>query len=277
MAPTSVSSMSPVAVVTGGASGIGRALAAALTGHGRRVFIADRQVERAGQVAAELTRAGGQVTAIALDVRDREQFASVVTDVIASAGAIDYLFNCAGIGVIGQAANYSAADWSEVVDVNLAGVYHGIAAAYPQMIRQRRGHIINIASLAGLVPAPLVASYTASKFGIVGLSRALRIEAAAHGVRVSVVCPAVIKTPILDGGRYGRSNDDVVALRRYRDRLDAIAADPDRLAQSVLNAIDRNRAIIIYPGWARALWYLERLSPSLTERWMRGLLQRLLR
>lgn len=268
---------SPTALVTGGASGIGRALALALADSGVMVVVADRQIDLAERVVAEITARGGRAHLAALDVRDREQFATVVKMIVESSGRIDFLFNNAGIGVLGRASHYRDTDWTDVLDVNLAGVCNGIAAVYPLMIQQRFGHIVNIASMAGLIPAPLVASYTASKFAVVGLSRALRIEAATHGVRVTVVCPLIVNTPILSGGRYGRHNDDVSALGRRRAAMHAMAVTPEGLARRVLRDVARNRAVVVYPGWARLLWYLDRLSPWLTDRLTSVLMARLLR
>jgi NADP-dependent 3-hydroxy acid dehydrogenase YdfG len=268
---------SPTALITGGASGIGRAMAVALSESGATVVVADRQLDLAEAVVSQITGRGGRAHVAALDVRNRQQFSEVVNVTLALTGRLDYLFNNAGIGVLGQASHYSDADWSEVIDVNLTGVCNGIAAAYPHMIQQRSGHIVNTASLAGLIPAPLTASYTASKFGVVGLSRALRVEAARHGVGVTVVCPFAVNTPILAGGGFSRINQDVERLRRRRFLLDAVAVTPDRLAHRVLRDVRRNRAIVIYPPWARLLWQLDRLSPWVFERLTTVLLNRLLR
>ena len=264
------------ALVTGAASGIGRALAIALGDAGTAVFVADRQWAQADQVTSEIVARGGRASPVALDVRDREQFAAAVQSIIGSTGRLDYLFNNAGIGVLGQAQHFTGADWSDVIDVNLAGACNGIAAAYPHMVRQQSGHIINMASLAGLVPAPLVSSYTATKFALVGLSRALRIEAARSGVRVSVVCPFIVDTPLLKGGRYGRINADALPVTKGRALLHALSVSPERLASRILIQAGRNRAVIVYPAWARMFWYLDRLSPWLTERAMRAMLRRLM-
>src|SRR5439155_13844601 len=95
-------------------------------------------------------------------------------------------------------------DWHKVFDVNLRGVVNGVQAAYPVMLRQGFGHIVNTASVAGLLPTPTIVSYCAAKHAVVGLSTSLRVEAAEAGVRVSVLCPGAIKTPILEGGKYGK-------------------------------------------------------------------------
>jgi NADP-dependent 3-hydroxy acid dehydrogenase YdfG len=256
-------------------SGIGRALAVAVAETGATVIVADRQLDHAETVVDTIRRRGGRAHTAALDVRNRRQFADVVAGTLDRTGRIDFLFNNAGIGVLGEVRHYSADDWSEVIDVNLTGVCNGIAAAYPQMIRQRSGHIVNTASLAGLVPAPLTASYTASKFAVVGLSRVLRIEAARHGVGVTVVCPFIVDTPLLTGGPFSRMNPDVDQLRRRRSLLHAVSVAPERLARCVLRDVARNRAIVVYPRWARLLWQLDRLSPAVADRLSAALLRRL--
>ena len=189
------------AIVTGGASGIGRGLAAELARSGVDVVLADRQAELAEEAASEIRAEGGSAVAVGLDVRDPDRFHEVVRTTVDRAGRLDYLFNNAGIGVGGEVREYDRSDWDDVIDVNLRGVAHGILAAYPVMISQGFGHIVNTASMAGLNPAPLQISYTATKYAVVGLSRALRLEAKRYGVRVSVVCPGPIRTPILPSSR----------------------------------------------------------------------------
>ena len=200
-----------IAFVTGGASGIGAALSTKLVDEGAEVWIADRQVGPAQELAQRLSSGGGKAHAIELDVRSYPPFAQAVAEAVQQSGRIDYLFNNAGIGVAGEVDSYALDDWNDVFDVNLRGVVHGIQAVYPIMIRQGSGHIVNTASMAGLVAGPGEASYTASKHAVVALSKALRVEAERHGVQVSVLCPGVIRTPILAGGEYGRydgANDE---------------------------------------------------------------------
>jgi NAD(P)-dependent dehydrogenase (short-subunit alcohol dehydrogenase family) len=255
-----------VALVTGGASGIGRALSEALAGRGATVYIADRQGDLAETVAAGIRTRGGKASVTELNVVDFAAVQQLVHEVERTQGRLDYLFNNAGIGIGGEACHYQLDDWNRVFDVNVRGVTNGIQAAYPLMLRQGFGHIINTASLAGLVPSPWTVSYTAAKHAVVALSLALRIEAASAGVRVSVLCPGVIRTPILENcGKFGRMVQPIPEgrLRAHFERLRPM--DPAKFAQKVLRDIARNRAIIIYPTWWRFSWWLYRLSPWLAE------------
>jgi NAD(P)-dependent dehydrogenase (short-subunit alcohol dehydrogenase family) len=260
------------AIVTGGASGIGRALAEELARAGVYVVLADRQVDLAEQVAVGIRAHGGAGIASELDVRDPDRFRAVVQTTVAEAGCLDYLFNNAGIAVAGEMRDYNLEDWQDVFDVNLRGVWHGILAAYPLMIEQGFGHIVNTASLSGLIPALLQGSYTATKHAVVGLSRALRIEAQRYGVKVSVLCPGAVRTPILRGGRYGRVKSEL-DVEWFATRIERLGAmEPSLLARRVLRAVRRNRAIIIEPRSARITWYLDRLSPWLSEKLWQGAL-----
>jgi NAD(P)-dependent dehydrogenase (short-subunit alcohol dehydrogenase family) len=254
-----------VAFITGGASGIGAALATRLADGGAEVWVADRQVEAAQELAQRFTADGKKAHAIELDVRDYPSFERAAADVVQTSGRIDYLFNNAGIGVGGEVDSYTLDDWNDVFDVNLHGVVHGIQAVYPIMIRQHSGHIVNTASMAGLLAGAGMVSYTASKHAVVALSKALRAEADRHGVRVSVLCPGVIRTPILNGGKYGRYEGvSQETLLKSWEPLRPMA--PEKFAERALRAVLRGDAIIIAPTWWKALWLLDRLSPSLSMR-----------
>lgn len=258
------------AIVTGGASGIGRALGAALLGRGAHVVLADLDGDRAGAVAADLGAAAswsaGSVRGVALDVRDRDAVARVVDDVVDRHGALDLMVNNAGIALGGQSHLMPPAHWDRVIDVNLRGVVNGVVAAYPRMVAQGRGHLVNVASMAGLAPTPLVAAYTMTKHGVVGLSTTLRPEAAIHGVRVTVVCPGAIETPILDKA----PPDDLppgppgsaLTSRQFLDRMHMRPMPVERFAEQALHGIARNRAIVVVPRSGLGLWYLQRISPA---------------
>ncbi|MEQ9319137.1 MAG: SDR family oxidoreductase [Polyangiaceae bacterium] len=245
------------AIVTGGASGIGRALSEELARRGARVVIADRQTELAAEIADTIPDA----RAVPLDVRDADAFAEAVGEVAQREGRVDLLFNNAGIGIGGEIRNHQLADWTDTFDVNLLGVVHGIQAAYPVMIAQGGGHIVNTASMAGLVAMGNLAAYSATKHAVVGISKALRIEGRALGVRCSVLCPGAIDTPILHGGRYGRfrglTKDVVEEMWRLTRPI-----PPSELARETLDAVAKNEGIIIRPRAWKLLWWLERLSPD---------------
>jgi NAD(P)-dependent dehydrogenase (short-subunit alcohol dehydrogenase family) len=266
-----------IAFVTGGASGIGAALATKLVDGAAEVWIADRQIGAAQELAQRLNSGGAKAHAIELDVRSYPSFENAVAKAVQQSGRIDYLFNNAGIGVSGEIDSYTLDDWNDVFDVNLRGVAHGIQAVYPIMIRQHSGHIVNTASMAGLVTSPGLGSYTATKHAVVGISKALRVEAERHGVQVSVFCPGVIRTPMMTGGQYGRMNitglSDEEVLKKFWERLRPMA--PEVFAGRALRAVLRGDAIIVVPAWWKAWWYLERLSPALSMRFAKVALKRL--
>jgi NADP-dependent 3-hydroxy acid dehydrogenase YdfG len=265
-----------VAFVTGGASGIGAALSTELSNGGAEVWIADRQIGRAQELAQRLRDGGAKAHAIELDVRDAAAFESAAAEAVQESGRLDYLFNNAGIGVSGEIDSYTLDDWNDVFDVNLRGVVHGIQAVYPVMIRQGSGHIVNTASMAGLTTTVGQASYTATKHAVVAISRTMRVEAERHGVRVSALCPGVIRTPILTGGQYGRINAPGLTSEEFQKSWERLRPmDADKFAERVLRAVLRNDAMIIVPGWWKVWWYLERLSPALALRVSKMLLKEL--
>ena len=263
-----------IAFVTGGASGIGAALATKLVDGGAEVWIADRQIGAAQELAQRLDSGGVKAHAIELDVRSYPSFESAVAEAVRQSGRIDYLFNNAGIGVGGEIDSYALDDWNDVFDVNLRGVVHGIQAVYPIMIRQHSGHIVNTASMAGLVTTVGQAAYTATKHAVVAISKTLRLEAERHGVQVSVLCPGAIRTPALTGGKFGRipGISDEELLKSW-ERLRPMA--PEKFAERALRAVLRGDAIIVVPTWWKAFWYLERLSPALSMRSTKVALKRI--
>ena len=252
-----------VAIITGGASGIGRALSEALGRRGACVVLADRQLMLAQEVAAGIQERGGKASAVELDVTNFTAVDRLVQATIHAQGRLDYMFNNAGIAIGGEVRVCQIEDWDSVLNVNLHGVVNGVQAAYPVMLNQGYGHIVNTASMAGLLPMPMAISYATAKHAVVGLSKSLRVEAAPYGVRVSVLCPGVIQTPILYGGKYGKQLQPMPPevqekfIQQYRPM------DPAVFAEKVLNALARNKPIIIVPGWWRLLWWVGRLSPAL--------------
>jgi NAD(P)-dependent dehydrogenase (short-subunit alcohol dehydrogenase family) len=252
-----------VVIITGGASGLGRALGEELARRGADVVLADLQTEVAEEVAAGIRKAGGKARAVGLDVTDFGAVRALVGQVVGSAGRLDYLFNNAGIVIAGEARHYELEDWNRVIDVNLRGVIHGIQAAYPVMQRQGFGHLVNTASIAGLVPLTGLLSYSASKHAVVGLSTSLRVEAAVLGVRVSVLCPGAVETAIVGGGKFGKVLQPPLPEVQRRLWARGRPISPGRFAREAVAAVARNKAIIVIPWWWKLLWWLYRLSPAL--------------
>jgi NAD(P)-dependent dehydrogenase (short-subunit alcohol dehydrogenase family) len=252
-------------VITGGASGIGRALAAALVREGATAVIADLDGEQASTTAKELTATGpGRASGVALDVRDHEAVVDVFSAADRDLGGIDLAVNNAGIAVGGAVHELDLDHWDRTFDVNVRGVVHGVRAVYPLMVARGHGQILNTASLAGLVPAPLMAPYTASKHAVVGLSLALRSEAAVHGVKVSVLCPGFVDTPLLDSANPGMAKTHASEhARGMATRMQRRLYSPDDLARDVLRGLGRDKAVIVAPASARFAWAVTRFAPRL--------------
>ena len=250
------------AIVTGAGSGIGAALCRALVEAGADVVCTDVDGDAAQRTAEALTGRGTARSA-RLDVTDATEVQAAVDEVVERTGRLDLMFNNAGIAWGGDTELLTLQQWNAIIDVNVRGVVHGVVAAYPVMVRQGHGHIVNTASMAGLTAAGQITSYVTTKHAVVGLSLALRTEAAGRGVGVLAVCPAAVETPILDKGAVGGFVGRDYYLKGQGVRA---AYDPDRLARDTLRAIERNKALLVVPRQARAAWLFARLAPGLMQR-----------
>lgn len=243
-----------VVLISGGARGIGAALARAHAEQGDTVVVADLEPTGPGQLV--------------LDVRDRAAYARLAQDVVARHGRIDVFHNNAGIAVAGTQAEMTSRHWDDLIDIDLRGVVHGVDAVYPLMRRQRHGHIVVMGSLAGLLPVPAMVPYSSVKAAVVTLGRALRVEARRHGVRVTVVCPAFVDTPLLENFNPGMRPTlaNRVGLRLVR-QVQGPPLDPDRLARLVLRSLPRDPELVLAPRPLAQLASLgERLAPSVVRR-----------
>lgn len=249
-----------VALVTGAGAGIGAALAEGLARRGARVVVTGRSPDNTSATACRIREAGLDATDCVLDVSDGEQVSRVYEDIRQDQGRLDLVFHNAGISVAGEMRDLDLSQWRKVIDVNLMGVLHGTCAAYAIMAEQGAGHIVNVSSLAGLLPFPVKAPYCATKHAIVGLSTTLRAEAAALNVRVSVACPGLVatdiwtKTPVM-----GITSEDVLGIIR------APMMSPEKAAEKILDGVAKNRAVITFPFSARMLWYLYRIHPGILD------------
>lgn len=182
------------AVVTGAASGIGRAIALALAREGAGVCIADMDAEGGQRVADEIVRAGGQARSIPVDVSEAVSVQTMVDQAAESFGRLDILVNNAGIARDGLLLRLKAEDWEAVLGVNLTGAFHCTRAALRAMVKQRAGRIINVTSVVGVMGNAGQANYVASKAGLIGLTKAAAREVASRGITVNAVAPGFIET-----------------------------------------------------------------------------------
>lgn len=255
------SSAEKVAIVTGGGSGIGEAVSLELARRGARVVVADINGDGAQRVAEAIASSGGQATASRTDVSQEQDIKHLVEETAAAYGRLDYQFNNAGIAIGGDARDLTLDQWRRVLDVDLYGVLHGTLAAYPIMVAQGFGHIVNTSSAAGLLPTPLNAPYCTAKHAVVGLSLSLRFEGADLGVKVSAVCPGWVRTPIFDSPVMVNLPRELAAPPKRVKMIEASHA-----AQVILDGVARNQALIAFPGYVRSAWRAYRLFPRLVER-----------
>jgi NAD(P)-dependent dehydrogenase (short-subunit alcohol dehydrogenase family) len=262
-----------VAVVTGAASGIGLALTRCFAAAGMRVVMADVEAPALEEAAHAVSSTGAPTLAVRTDVATLADVEALAARTVAAFGAVHVVCNNAGVAISGTTWLHTIADWEWVLGVNLWGVIHGVRVFLPLLLAQGgEGHIVNTASMAGVVSAPGMAIYNVSKHGVVALSETLHHELrqAGSAVRVSVLCPSFTRTRILDSARNrpaalaeGSAAPRPLAAAG-RDML-AAGQPPEEVADAVLDAIRRERFYVFpYPGWQTRV--RTRMEDMLAER-----------
>jgi len=251
------------ALVTGAGSGIGRETALLLGTRGADLVLCD--LDETGMAATErrLVQMGRTVFARRVDVADREQMRAFADAVHERVAAVDLLVNNAGVGLAAGFLETGLEDWDWVLGIDLMGVIHGCHLFVPSMVeRGVGGHVVNVSSAAGFYAAEPLCAYSTAKFGVFGLSEALRAELHRSGIGVTAVCPGIINTPITRAsrarGRFDRPEFREQMVGGYERRN----YGPERVAVNILRAVHRNRAVAPISPEAWGLYYLKRLAPG---------------
>lgn len=212
---------SKVILITGASSGIGEATARLLARGGATVVLGARRTDRLQHIVAEITAEGGSAMALAVDVTRREQVMSFVHSAVDAYGRIDVIINNAGVMPLSPLASLKVEEWDRMIDVNLRGVLHGIAAVLPQMQSQGHGQVINIASIGAHAVSPTAAVYCATKYAVWAVSEGLRQES--PFIRVTTISPGVTESELADSISDARGREEMKAFRATAISADAIA------------------------------------------------------
>ena len=247
------------AIVTGGASGIGRGLCEELAKAGALVVIADIDNGGAEAAAEQIRISGGRATAKSLDVTSDEEIEKLINEVCEEYGRLDYMFNNAGIDLMGEVRDISLKQTRRVSDVNFHGAINGSVLAYKKMVAQGFGHIVSIGSITGIIPFPTQSHYSATKHAVQAFSEGLRSEGADLGVKVSVICPMNIKSNMVEGSVTVVGIED----NNWFSNLPVKWLDTTVAARQMLKGVARNKGTIVVPSKAKILWWLFRLNPGI--------------
>ncbi len=243
--------------ITGGAGGLGRALAGRYARAGWRVCIGDLDVERCAEALAAIRSHSSQSHALACDVTREADLQTAADWLQREWGGVDVVVNNAGVAQMGGIAETSLADWQWTVDINLLGVVRGCKVFAPLLRAQGGGHLVNIASMAGLVHMPHASAYNATKAAVVALSETLQLELEPEGIRVSVVCPAFFRTDLARNMRAATPE-----LERMTKRLvERARIDADEIADRVFQGVARGDPHILTHPEAKRFWRMKRLLP----------------
>jgi short-subunit dehydrogenase len=246
------------ALVTGAASGIGRALALALAKEGADLFLIDLDESELAAAAGEAERLGVTVTTRVCDLAQPSEIAACVRAVRSGWGALNILVNNAGTSYYGPTRNMTVEQWERIIAVNLLAPIQLIRELLGTLLAQDEAHVVNVASVFGLVPLRKGAAYQTSKFGLVGLGAALRAEFGRE-IGVTTLCPGFVRTPLLATFATGAPG------QRRHEIPSWLCASPEQVASAAVRAIRRNKGLVVITPAARLLWWVGRLSPGLLD------------
>lgn len=251
-----------IAIVTGGGSGIGKTICEFLVKYNAKVIIADINYENAKDVEHQIIQSGGFAKATKVDVSNELEIKQLIEDTFNEFGKIDLLFNNAGISVNGEFQDTSLEYWQKIINVNLWGVVFGCHYAYPIMMKQGFGQIINTSSLSGLISGGLTSSYSTSKYAVVGFSMTLRAEAKQYGIKINTLCPGVMNTSILETTPIVSDYLKVSEEKENKKETRLKWAKPEKNINQIMRGVRRNKGIIVAPRIQKIFWNMNRMFPG---------------
>ena len=247
--------------LTGAASGIGRATALKLASRGAELYLTDRDADGLAVTVADARALGATVAEHrALDISDYDEVAGFGAEIHAGHPAMDLVMNIAGVSAWGTVDRLTHQQWTSMIAINLMGPIHVIETFLPPMVAAGRGgHLVNVSSAAGLVALPWHSAYSASKFGLRGLSEVLRFDLARHRIGVSVVVPGAVNTPLVQTVEIAGVDRDNPRVQRLVKRFTGHAVSPERAADKILAGVHKNRFLIYTSSDIRALYLFKRM------------------
>lgn len=246
-----------ICIVTGAASGIGKALAIHLAAQGARVTCCDKDESGLMQTNVFISALHGACTSACADLSKPGAMRRIVEGVVSSHKRLDYLFNIAGMTVAAEIADITDDQWDRSLAINFRAIVEGSTAAYQVMKKQGSGHIINMSSAAGLYVQPGTAAYTAAKHAVNAFSLCLRVEAKAFGVHVTTLFPGYVDTAI-----FKNAETKGLDWRSLRKTIPFRMLSPDQAADEILAAVKADKAMAVFPFHARIFWWISRLNPA---------------
>jgi NAD(P)-dependent dehydrogenase (short-subunit alcohol dehydrogenase family) len=265
--------------ITGAASGIGRATALATARRGADLYLTDIAAAGLEEAVAEIRAAGGKVSySRATDVSDHGAVAALAAEVHGAHGSMDVVMNVAGVSTWGSIERLRHSDWQKMIDVNLLGPINVLEAFVPPMISAGRGgHVVNVSSAAGLLGLPWHAAYSASKFGLRGVSEVLRFDLRRHDIGVSLVCPGGVRTPLVDTVEIVGVDARSPAIVKLKRRFEKRAVSAEHVAERIIAGIERNRYLVFTSRDIQLAFWLQRWFPPAYALIMRGMNRELVR
>jgi short-subunit dehydrogenase len=247
------------ALVTGAASGIGRAIALRLAQEGARLYLVDIDEAGLARVVSETRQSGVEVIGRRCDVSQPREVSAAVADVLSRCGGVDILVNNAGITYYGRTERMSADHWDRLMQVNLLSHIQFTRELLPSLLARREAHVLNVCSILGLIGMPKVTAYCTSKFAMVGFSESLRNELGRQGLGVTALCPGFVTTNLFTNAPLEESAEEHKLPPRW------VCTTPERVANAAVKAIYRNRRLVTLEPFARLMYAVKRFAPWLMD------------